>query len=105
MGMDVVLVHMGGDENLEAGKLFRSKPNGELMSRLRCDPLLRREGLNEMIEHSAVCFSVLQLCVHHLTVGGRGHAVDACHKLSVSMLRLGVPFAVGEYERKACSRL
>ena len=60
MRVDMVTVAVGGHYNFKALELFNflGKSNSNFVCRLRCYIFINREGLHEMIEQSAVCFTV-----------------------------------------------
>lgn len=97
------LVGMDGDENLEAGKHFFYKPHGDLMSRFGSNIFRGREGLREVIEHSAVGLSVLQLGIHKFSVSRFGKTVDTRHKFLAFVNGFALPLAVGKDECKSGS--
>ncbi len=82
--MDMFGITVGGNQNLEAGKLLcHVQSNG--MSRLRGDLFLWGEGLNHVVEHSAAGFVVELLGVQELPAGGSGKTVDAADQRSALM--------------------
>ena len=82
--MDMFDIAVGGNQNLEARELL-CHVQGNGMSRLRGDLILRGEGLNHVVEHSAAVFVVELLGVQKLPAGGSGEAVDAADQRSALM--------------------
>ena len=92
--MGVCLVGVGGDENLEAGEHFFCKLYGDLVSRFGSNIFRGREGLREVIEHSAVGLSVLQLGIHKFLVSGFGKTVDTRYKFPAFVYGFALPLSV-----------
>ena len=69
-------VRMGSNEDLIAGDLLRQL-QGNLMSHLRGDRIVRTEGLHHVIVHSSICASVLPLGSHEFQQGSLGYTVDS----------------------------
>ena len=101
--MNVCLVGVGGDENLEAGEHLLCKFQRNLMSSFGCQLFVGVEGLGEMIEHSAVGLSILQLGIHKFTVSGFGKTVDTRHKFFAFVNGFAVALTVGKDECKSGS--
>mgnify|MGYP004517427649 FL=1 len=101
--MDVCLIGMGGNENLEAGKHLLCKLQRNLMSSFGCQLLIGMEGLREVIEHSALGLSILQLGIHKFTVSGFGKTVDTRHKFFAFVNGFAVALTVKEDECKSGS--
>ena len=78
VGMDVLPVRVGGNEDLVALPLLRQL-QGNPVRQLRRDGFLRMEGLDEVIVHPAAVFSVLQLGADELGAARRRLAVHAGH--------------------------
>ena len=105
MGMDMLPVYMGGDQDLVAAELFLGKAQSDLVRRFRRELFLRGKGLHEVIVHPPVRFSVLHFGIHHFAVDRFGHTVYAGRKAAVAVSDFALPLAVGEDERETGSRL
>ena len=81
VGMEVVPVGMGADQHLMSRKfLGQLQPN--LVGSCRRYLLIRAEGLNYMIVHSTIRFTVEPLGIHELLEGRICHAVHSGHQMS-----------------------
>ena len=76
MGMDMFPVRVRSNEDLVARDMLRLL-QGDLMSHLRGDRIVRTEGLNHVVVHSSVHTSVLPLGIHKFQQGGLGYTVDS----------------------------
>ena len=94
--MNVCLIGVGGDENLEVGEHLLCKLQRNLMSSFGCQLLIGMEGLREVIEHSALGLSILQLGIHKFTV-------DTRHKFFAFVNGFAVALTVKEDECKSGS--
>ena len=101
--MGVRIIGAGGNEHPEAGEHFSCKLHGDLVSRFGSNILRGREGLREVIEHSAVVLAVLQLSIHKFLVSGFGKTVDTRHKFPAFVYGFAPPLAVGKDECKSGS--
>ena len=70
-------VGMRCHQYLVGTEVFFGKPQGNLVSEFGRDRLVGVKGLRDMVEHSAVCLSVMHLGVHHLLVHAFWNTVDA----------------------------
>ena len=75
--MYVVTVDVSGDQHLIAGEVFFGKTQSNFVRGLRCNRLIRVEGLHDVIVLSAARFAVLQLGIHHFIERGLRYAVDS----------------------------
>ena len=64
------------------------------MSRFGSNIFRGREGLGEVIEHSAVGLAVLQLGIHKFLVSGFGKTVDTRHKFPAFVYGFALPLSV-----------
>ena len=88
-------VRMGSNEDLVAGNLL-CQLQGDFMSHLRGDRIIRTEGLNHVVVHSSVRTFVLPLGVHEFQQGSLGDAVDPRDQGAALIRNLGGPAAVGD---------
>lgn len=75
-------IDVGTDHDLISGELFFSQFNSNFVSKFRCDLLIRREGLAQMVVHPAVSLMEVILGKHHVSKGGLSRAIDPGNKLS-----------------------
>ncbi len=80
MGMDVIPVRVGGNHNLETRKLLRHFQRN-LVSSLRCQVLIRVEGLQHVVEHFAIIFIIKPLRIHKFLEGYFRNTVHSGHKM------------------------
>lgn len=95
VGMDMLPVGVSGHHNLEASKLLRQF-QGNLMGCLRCQILLRVEGLNELIELPSLRFFVEPLGVQELPEGRLRHTVHSGDQLPSLVHSFILPAAIAE---------
>ena len=95
VGVDMFPVRMGGNDDLVAGDLPRQL-QGNLMSHLRGDRIVRTEGLNHVVVHPSVRASMLPLGIHKFQQGSLGNTVDSRDQCSSLIRNLGWPAAVGD---------
>ena len=76
MGMDMIPVRMSCYHDFEAGDLLHQL-QGDLMSLLRGDRIIRTEGLHHVIVHPSLGAVVKALGVHEFLQGALRHTVDA----------------------------
>ena len=79
--VEMTCIHMGGHHYLEGGEESLGQLQTDGMDLLGCHVLGGIEGLNELIEHPAVCFAVPLFGGHHFVVGRLGYAVPAGDQL------------------------
>ena len=77
MGMHVIFVRVGCDNNFKAGNLFRQL-QGNLMCHLRGDRVVGMEGLHHVVVHPPLGAVVQLLGVHELPQSNLGNTVDTC---------------------------
>ena len=82
VGVDVLAVRVGGHDDLVVLPLL-CQLQCDLVRQLRRDRFLRMEGLDEVIVHAAVVFSVLQLGADELGAAGVCLTVHAGHQMAV----------------------
>ena len=75
MGVQMLSVRMGSNDDLIAGDLFRQLQS-DLVCLLRGDRIVRTEGLNHVIVHPSACTFVLPLGIHKFQQSCLGNAVD-----------------------------
>ena len=95
MGVDVIPVRVGCYYDFEAGDLLRQL-QGNLMCHLRCDGIVRTEGLHHMVVHSSVRAAILPFGIHKFQQGNLGHTVDPRDQGAVLVRNLGRFAAVGD---------
>ena len=95
MIVQMLPVRMGGNDDLIAGDML-CQLQGNLMGHLRCDRIVRAEGLDHVIVHPSTCASILSLGIHKLQQGGLGHTVDPRDQGEALVRNLGRPAAVGD---------
>lgn len=95
MGVDMLPVCMGGNDDLIAGNLL-CQLQGDLMSYLRGDRIIGTEGLNHVVVHSSIRASVLPLGIHKFQQRSLGYTVDPRDQCSSLIRNLGWPAAVGD---------
>ncbi len=84
--VDVIRVRVGSNHNLIAGELFLCKATGDFVCRFRGERFVRMEGLDQLIEHPAIGFSVELLGVHKFPIGILWDTVDTGYQISVFTL-------------------
>lgn len=72
----MIPVCVGRYQDLVAGNVFCQLP-GDLMGHLRGDGIVRTEGLDHVVVHSAVGVPELPFGVHEFHQSGLGYTVDA----------------------------
>ena len=95
MRVQMLPVHMSGNNDLIAGDLFRQLQS-DLMCHLRCDRIVGTEGLYHVIVHSSVRASVLPLGIHEFQHGSLGHTVNSRDQRASLVRNLARPAAVGD---------
>ena len=95
VGMEVVTVRMGADQNLKSGELLRQL-QGDFVGGFRSQFLLRGEGLYHMVVHPSPGLFVETLCVHKLPVSGTCYTVNPRYQMPHGCFIPGflLPFAV-----------
>ena len=82
VGVDMLAIRVGGHDDLVVLPLL-CQLQCDLVSKLRRDRFLRMEGLDEVIVHAAVVFSVLQLGADELGAAGVCLTVHAGYQMAV----------------------
>lgn len=78
VGMKMLRVQVGRDQNFTVWEEPLRQFQRDSMGLCRSDPLLRREGLDVLIEESVVRFSIEMFGCHEALERCFRHAVDAC---------------------------
>ena len=91
VGMKMLRVQVGRDQNFTVWEEPLRQFQRDSMGLCRSDPLLRREGLDVLIEESVVRFAVQILGGHETLVGEIRHTVNAC-EVAGSILIQGLLF-------------
>ena len=104
VGVDVLAVRMGGYDDLVVLPLL-CQLQCDLVRQLRCDRFLRMEGLDEVIVHAAVVFSVLQLGADELGAAGVCLTVHAGHQMAALIGGLFLLHHVLEHRTHAAAGL
>ena len=91
MGMDMLPIYMGGNQDLVAAELFLGKAQSDLVRRFRRELFLRGKGLHKVIIHPPVGFAVLHFGIHHFTVDRFGHTVYPGRKAAVAVSDFALP--------------
>ena len=104
VGVDVLAVRVGGHDDLVVLPLL-CQLQCDLMCQFRRDRFLRMEGLNEVIVHAAVVFSILQLGADELGAAGVCLAVHAGHQMAAVIGGLFLLHHVLEHRAHAAAGL
>lgn len=104
VGVDVLVVRVGGHEDLVALPLLRQL-QCDPVRQLRRDGFLRMEGLDEVIVHPAAVFSVLQLGADELGAAGICLAVHTGHQMAVLIGGLFLLHHIPEHRAQAAAGL
>lgn len=104
VGVDVLAVRVGGYDDLVVLPLL-CQLQCDLMRQLRRDRFLRMEGLDEVIVHPAVVFSVLQLGADELGAAGVCLTVHAGHQMAALIGSLFLLHHVLEHRTHAAAGL
>ena len=104
MGMDVIGVAVGGDNDFKAGHLLRQLQR-DLMGSLRREILIRMEGLDHVIVHPSADLLVQSFGVHELLQGNRRNAVDTADQGTALIIYLRFLAAVVEDTVETSDRL
>lgn len=95
MRVQMLPVCMGGNDDFVAGDML-CQLQGDLMSHLRGDGIVRTEGLNHVVVHSSVRASILPLGIHKFQQGGLGYTVYSRDQGSSLICNLVRPAAIGD---------
>ena len=76
----MISVRMSCHYDFKAGDLF-CQLQGDLVCHLRCDRIVRVEGLHHMVVHSSTSIVMEPFCVHEFQQGSLGNTVDAGDQL------------------------
>ena len=95
MIVQMLPVRMSSNDDLVAGDLL-CQLQGNLVSHLRGDRIVRTEGLNHVVVHPSVRASILPLGIHKFQQGSLGHTVDPGDQGTALVCNLGRPAAVGD---------
>ena len=95
MRVQMLPVRMGSNDDLIAGDML-CQLQSDLMCHLRCDRIVRTEGLHHVVVHSSVRVSVLPLGIHKFQQGCLGHTVDPGDQGAALVCNFGGPAAVGD---------
>ena len=80
VGVNMFPVRVGGYQDFKAGWLI-CHFQGNLMGCLGGEILFRFEGLNHMVEHSAIIFIVQPLGIHEFVIGSLCYAIHPRHQM------------------------
>ena len=95
MGVNVISIRMSCHYDFKARNLFRQLQRN-LMGHLRCDRIVRTEGLHHVVVHPSVCASILPFGIHEFQQGSLGYTVDPGDQGAALVRNLGRPAAVGD---------
>lgn len=104
VGMDVIPIRVGGNYDFKSRKLLRQFQRNFVDS-LRCQVLVRMEGLQHMVEHSAIIFIVKPLGVHEFLEGCFRYTVHSSHQMPSFVFRFRFLTAVAERSPQATAGL
>ena len=93
VGVNVIPVGMGCHHDFKAGDLLRQL-QGDLMSLLRGNRIIRTEGLNHVIVHPSLGAVMQALGVHEFLQCALRHTVDAGDQRPAMIVHLGILTAV-----------
>ena len=93
VGVNVISVGVGCHHDFKAGDLLRQL-QGDLMSLLRGDRIIRPEGLNHVVVHPSLGAVMQSLGVHEFLQGALRHTVDAGDQRPAMVVHLGILTAV-----------
>ena len=96
------LVGMGSNQDFIFGEFPFRKLQSNFVRCFGCNVFLRREGLHQMIEHSAVDFSVSHFCREHFAVCAFGNTVHAADQFLIAVHGFALALTVGENKGKSC---
>ena len=93
--VQMLTVCMGGNDDLIAGDMLRQL-QGNLMSHLRGDRIVRTEGLDHVVVHPSIGAAIQPLGIHKFQQRSLGHAVDPGDQRATFVCDLPRQTAVGD---------